>query len=114
MIDLIIVLICSYQLHRMAVERGLSPWPYVGQYVGLFILMGITMAYAIVWAYGKDFMQNDEAISKVVYFEPFAILFEVFTFIWFRRRIASAEIFEDDDQDDSPPSDGKKDLSYFR
>jgi hypothetical protein len=65
-------------------------------------------------------MKNEKAIKDAMMFEPFAILCEVLTFLYFRRRIANAETFYDDNDDtiDTPPSPKdkgeKKDLSYFR
>ena len=51
-------------------------------------------------------------------FEPFAIMFEIFLFIYFRKKIQKATVPADSGDDFTPPpaspNKEKKDLSYFR
>jgi len=115
MIDILLVLIFCYQLHRMAHKRGLSAWPYLINYLAGFLLIAIGIGYTAISIFGKDLLQNEEAMKKTLMLEPFAILFEVLLFIYFRNKIMKAEVQqEEDDHQDPPPAQEKKDLSYFR
>jgi len=79
--------------------------------------MAFVIGYTAMSMFGKDLLQNEEAMKKAVLLEPFAILFEVLLFIYFRNRIAKAKVYyDDDDTTDEPPTTpgNKKDLSYFR
>jgi hypothetical protein len=116
MIDIVLVLIFCYQLHRLAHNKGLSPWPYLMNYLAGFFLMAVVIGYTAMALFGKDLLQDEEAMKKALALEPFAVLFEVLLFLYLRNRIAKAKVvYEDDDTDDTPPPPGdKKDLSYFR
>lgn len=117
MIDIVLVIIFCYQLNRMARERGLSPWPYVLNYVAAFFLMIFAIGFIFLNVFGMDALKNEEAVKSAMMFEPFAIMFEVFLFIYFRKRIQKSSASSDTDNDftpPSPPEQPKKDLSYFR
>ncbi len=115
MIDILLVLIFCYQLHRMAHKRGLPAWPYLLNYLAGFFLIAIGIGYTAMSIFGKDLLQNEAAMKKTLMLEPFAILFEVLLFIYFRNKIMKAEVPQDeDDNNEPPPTEEKKDLSYFR
>jgi hypothetical protein len=117
MIDIVLVIIFCYQLNRMARERGISPWPYVLNYVAAFFLMIFSIGFIFLNIFGMDALKNEEAVKSAMMFEPFAIMFEVFLFIYFRKRIQKSSISSDRDNDFTPPpppEKPKKDLSYFR
>ena len=117
MIDIVLVIIFCYQLNRMANERGISPWPYVLNYVAAFFLMIFSFGFIFLNIFGMDALKNEEAVKSAMMFEPFAIMFEVFLFIYFRKRIQKASSSTDRDNDFTPPpppEKPKKDLSYFR
>ena len=123
MIDILLVILFCYQLNRMARERGISSMPYVLNYLAAFFIMMSVMLYVFFSIYdGVAAMQDPEALKGMMMLEPFAILFEVFVFIYFRKRIQKVAIVSDNDNDATPPppspsspfSKKKKDLSYFR
>lgn len=117
MIDLILVILFCYQLHRMANQRGLSPMPYVLNYLAVFLLTMIGAAVLFLNFFGADALKDEQGIKVALAFEPFAIAFEIFLFIYFRKKIQKAPINTGNDNDFSPPpppEKEKKDLSYFR
>jgi hypothetical protein len=117
MIDLILVIIFCYQLNRMARERGVSPWPYLLNYLAAFFVMIFMFGYIFLSVFGVDALKDEQAVKSAMMFEPFAIMFEVFLFIYFRKRIQKAVASPDDNNDfipPPPPTKEKKDLSYFR
>jgi len=117
MIDIVLVAIFCYQLNRMARMRGLSPWPYILNYLAAFFLMMFLFVYLFLSFYGMDALKDEQGIKTAMMFGPFAIMFEVFHFIYFRKRIQRVVSSENDNNDFNPPSEPpkeKKDLSYFR
>lgn len=116
MIDLVLVLIFCYQLHRMANERGLSGLPYILNYLAGFFLLAIIIGFTAMYIFGPDLLQNEEAMNKALALEPFAVLFEVLLFIYLRNKIRKTPVrYEEDDTPEPPtPPREKKDLSYFR
>ena len=118
MIDIILVVLFCYQLNRMARERGISPLPYILNYLAIFFLMMMAFGFTLFSIYGPDVLKSEEGIMTAAKFEPFAIMFEVFLFIYFRKRLQKVSIPSADDTGDftppPPPSKEKKDLSYFR
>lgn len=118
MIDLIFVALFCYQLHRMARQRGLSPLPYILNYIAAFLLVVFLLAYTFISVFGKNALQTQDGIKAALYLEPVAVAFEIFLFLYFRRRIQKAVARNEDDftppttpKNPAPP---KKDLSYFR
>lgn len=118
MIDIVLVTLFCYQLNRMARERGLSPWPYVLNYLAIFLVMMVGFMYAFVSLFGIEGLKDEQGIKTAMMFEPFAIMFEVFLFIYFRKKIQKTNTSSNDHNDFNPPSQqppkDKKDLSYFR
>jgi hypothetical protein len=117
MIDIILVVIFCYQMNRMARERGISAMPYILNYVAAFFVMMFLILYTFLSMYGVEGYKNPESLNAMMVFEPFAIMFEVFLFIYFRKRIQKVPVQANDDSDFTPPapiSKNKKDLSYFR
>ena len=121
MIDIILVVLFCYQLNRMARERGVSPMPYILNYLAVFFLMMMAFVMVLFSIYGPEVLKNEEGIKTAMMFEPFAIMFEVFLFIYFRKRIQKTATTPANDRNDftpppPPPSSSKekKDLSYFR
>ncbi|HLP49754.1 MAG TPA: hypothetical protein VK154_02660 [Chitinophagales bacterium] len=115
MIDLILVCLFCYQLNRLARERGITPWPFVLNYLAIFFIMMLAFVYGFIAIYGTDAFKNEQGIKAAMMFEPFAIMFEVFLFIYFRKRIQkTVPVNNDNDYTPPPPTKEKKDLSYFR
>lgn len=114
MIDLILVILFCYQLHKMASQRGLSPMPYVLNYLAVFFLTMIGAAVLFLNFFGADALKDEQGIKVAMAFEPFAIAFEIFLFIYFRKKIQKANTDNRSDNPPPPPSEEKKDLSYFR
>lgn len=115
MIDLILVIIFCVQLFRMARERGVSPVPYVFNYIILFILMMCIMAEGLLYFYGANIFKTEQGMKIALLFEPLSISFEVLLFFVFKKRIEKIE-FSDEDENEPRPTlpNQKKDLSYFR
>jgi glucan phosphoethanolaminetransferase (alkaline phosphatase superfamily) len=118
MIDIVLVSLFCYQLNRLAKLRGISPLPYVLNYLAAFSLMMLVFMYLFLSFYGANALKDEQGIKTALMFEPFAIMFEVFLFIYFRKRIQRTNPSSDDNRNDfnpppSPPKE-KKDLSYFR
>ncbi|MCX6198872.1 MAG: hypothetical protein NTY88_06575 [Bacteroidetes bacterium] len=119
MIDLILVALFCYQINRMAHERGLASMPFVLNYLAIFFLAMIAFVSLLISYMGKNVLQTPEGIKAAMMFEPFAIMFEIFLFIYFRKKIQRAKVFNGNEDDFTPPPSSpnnkpKKDLSYFR
>ena len=119
MIDLILVVLFCYQINRMAHERGLPSMPFILNYLAIFFLAMITFVYFLFSYMGKNVLQTPEGIKAAMMFEPFAIMFEIFLFIYFRKKIQRAKVYNGNEDDFTPPPPSsnnkpKKDLSYFR
>lgn len=116
MIDIILVILFCYQLSRMARQRGISALPYVTNYLIIFFLTMLSAVYLFLYFFGVDAFKDEEGIKTALAFEPFAIMFEVFLFVYFRRKIQKATIHSEDNNDFTPPAppSKEKDLSYFR
>ena len=111
----ILLFFCFY-LHKMAVEKGVSPWAYVGGFVGGFFAIIVATAFAIIFFYGKHVLSDADAVKEVESFTPFTMMFDFLLFLFFRWKLDRIPDYGDDDDDNNPPqNDGeKKDLSYFR
>ena len=110
-----ILILFSYFLHKMAVEKGLSPWGYLGGFVAGFFVVIFASVAAIIFFYGVHVLGDADAQKEVNSITPFTMLFHFLLFLYFRRRIERIPDYNDEDDDNNlPPNDGKKDLSYFR
>lgn len=118
MIDLILVVLFCYQMNRMAKERGVPSLPFILNYLAIFFITMLGFVYLFISFMGKNVLETTEGIKAAMMFEPFAIMFEIFLFIYFRKKIQKATVPNDDDDEyntpSSPPAKEKKDLSYFR
>ena len=113
-LPIMLVTFC-YFLHKMCVDKGISPWGYVGGFVGGFFLIILLAAVGIVFFYGPHVMKDADSYKEVESLIPFAMMFHFLLFLFFRRKIERLPDYnEDDDDNHLPPNDGKKDLSYFR
>ena len=113
--DILIAFICSYQLHRQADEKGLSPWKYIGQFAMGFFAIAFILGMIIYYIWGADFLQSEDSMKKISMLSPFAILFEILLYIIIRKRIQRVRVeYEDDEPTQSNPPNDKPDMSYFR
>lgn len=111
----ILVVFC-YFLHKLAVEKGVSPWAYIGGFVTGFFVIIVATAVAVIFFYGRHVLNDADAQKEVESLTPFTLLFDFLLFLFFRWRLDRIPDYGDDDDDNNlPPNDGdKKDLSYFR
>lgn len=118
MIDLILVVLFCYQMNRLAKERGVPALPFILNYLAIFFMTMLGFVYLFVSFMGRNVLETAEGIKAAMMFEPFAIMFEIFLFIYFRKKILKATVPANDDDDYTTPSSPspkeKKDLSYFR
>lgn len=120
--DIILLVAFSYQLHRMADNKGVSPWPYVLNFTGIFVavVFAVTVVMSTVMNIDLSDMKNPENLKKLIWVQPFVLLFEVMLFLFFRQRIKRIPDYNEEEDDypgpdnrPEPPKE-KKDLSYFR
>jgi hypothetical protein len=99
----------------MCHEKGVSPWNYIAGFVTGWLLVFFVASAVIVFIYGRDVVNHPDLQKDFLPFYPFILLFHFLLFIFFRQKIAHLPDYnEDDDDTHFPPSDEKKDLSYFR
>ena len=121
--DLILLGIFSYALYRMAVSNNITPWKWIIRYVSIYLVSFVGLAVVLISIYGQNFAKDMEAVRKMsINIMPFALLYEVLLFFFFRGRIV--KYVHDLDQIDKisntppsppqPPKKEDKDLSYFR
>ncbi len=115
---LILTIILCFQIYRMARERSISPWSFMMNFLSAFFLVLIAFSYSLVAIFGVDALMSEEGKGTIMKFEPFVMLFVVFLFLFFRKRIQKSPVSSNRDDNDfnppSPPTKEKKDLSYFR
>ena len=110
-----ILILFSFFLHKMAVEKGISTWGYLGGFIAGFFLIILATVAAIIFFYGTHVLNDPDAAREVQSLTPFTMLFHFLLFLFFRRKIERMPDYHDEDDDNNlPPNDGKKDLSYFR
>ena len=112
----IILVLFSYYLHKMCVEKGISPWNYLAGFVTGFVLIILAAWGVSVYFFGPNFLHDLDAQKEIESMSPFAMMFQFLLFLFFRRRIERMPDLHDEDDDHNLPNDGngKKDLSYFR
>ncbi len=124
MIELALVILCCWQLYRLAEQRSLSGWRWIGNFISGYFLFGLLLSFGLVYFYGADAVKDMKVAQELIKpFAPYALLFLVIWFLFIRSRILKYEEFGDDGSDDNftskpttpetPPTE-KKDLSYFR
>ena len=96
--DLLLLIFFSYQLYSIAQSKGFGGLCY-------YLFMG-----------GQVSFFDPEVIKISMYVSPFLIAFQIFLFIFLRKRLQKQKPQIEDDFDDrpQPPVKEKKDLSYFR
>ncbi len=117
MLNILLITIMCYQLHRFAKERGLKPWSFVLNYFGACLLVIFLLSYTFLTIYGQESLTTDEGRRNALWFEPIALMFEIFLYLYFRKRIQKTVATSHDDEDPppTPPTTSeKKNLSYFR
>lgn len=115
MIFLILLVVFCYVIHKMCVDRGVSPYKHLIGFITGFFLILFATSFALVMVYGQNILNDPEVGKKVQLFAPFAMMFQFLLFVFFRIKIARVPIERHEDDEPKTPSGGeKKDLSYFR
>ena len=115
MIFLIMLVVFSYMLHKLCLEKGISPWNHIVGFIMGFILILFATSFAIVMVYGQNIINDPDVATKVMLFAPFAMLFQFLLFIFFRLKINRLPLHHDEHDEPKPPKDtDKKDIYYFR
>jgi len=141
--DLILLLILSYAIYRMAISYNITPWKWIIRYVGAFIASGIAVCAVIInidganlskdiselvaRVYGESLTKDLTELEKIgLALQPFILLYQIMLFFFFRTRIMryvhNLDLLEknNDNNIPNPPSTLKKDqkdqkdFSYFR
>lgn len=126
--DIIMLIILSYALYRMAKSFNISPWQWIRKFVTTFMLSAFGLSIVLYSIYGPNFLKDTKMFTKVTtVILPFTLLWQVLLFFFFRHRIIKYvhELDKLDNMSNTdktpPPSDPtsgknepKKDLSYFR
>ncbi len=113
--DLILSIAFCSALYRSARNKGISPWPYILNYAGAVLLVCFLIAFTITSMFGKNALETEEGMKNALYFAPISIAFEIFLYIYFRKKLEKTKLVEKEDDDyNTPPPPPKKDLSYFR
>ena len=118
MVDILLMLLFSWRIHRMAGERGLSAWIWVSRFVSGYFIFGVLFSFALIYFYGMEALNSIDGWQKYALpWTPFILLFLVMWFIFLRSRILKyQEQSEDNEPMDQMPDNTpeKPDLSYFR
>jgi hypothetical protein len=115
--DLLLLIFFSYQLYSIAQSKGVSARPYLLNFIAGVVVAEVLAAYAIIYFMGGQVSFFDPEVIKIsMYVSPFLIAFQIFLFIFLRKRLQKQKPQIEDDFDDrpQPPVKEKKDLSYFR
>ena len=113
----ITLVLFSYFIHKLCVEKEISPWGYLGGFVSGFVLIIAAALGACLFFFGPNVMHDPEALKKLESMTPFALMFQFLLFLYFRRRIERIPFQDEDDDSNVPPTGGGregKDFSYFR
>ena len=113
----ITLVLFSYFIHKLCVEKEVSPWGYLGGFVAGFILIMLAAFAGCLFFFGPHLMNDPDAQKKLESMTPFAMMFQFLLFVFLRRRIERLPFPGEDDDNNVPPSGGGregKDFSYFR
>jgi hypothetical protein len=115
--DIIILVILSYAIYRLAVDYNITPWKWIIRYVSVFLASMIALFLTLIGIFGLNDITSVEKIMMSL--APFVWLYQFILFFFFRARILRY-IYTLDQIDkgkkDFPdtPSKEQKDFSYFR
>ena len=118
--DLILVIILSYALFRMAKSQNIRPWRWVFNYVGAFLTTALVAGFALFYLYGEAVLKDPDLQKKVNLFLPFTLLYEVILFFYFRTLMNKYVTYLDKVDEykattnDPRPQEGKQDFTHFR
>lgn len=112
--DLILLVVFSYLLHRRAALKGISPWPYILNFISIFILATFAISFIITGFVGVDVLKSGNNLEILLGVEAVVIALQIALFFFMRRRIDRVRVYEEHDDVPPPPPGNKKDLSYFR
>lgn len=112
--DVILSIVFCVAFYRLAQKKGVSPWPYILNYVGAVMLVCFLLAYTFASLYGREALQTEDGLRKALYFAPISIAFEILLYVYFRKKLQKISVVDKDEDNFTPPPPPKKDLSYFR
>ena len=107
MIDIIMMIIFSWRIHKMAGENGLPAWTWVSRFVSGYFLFGVLFSFILIYIYGKEALSSLEGLQKYAQpWTPFILLFLVLWFIFLRSRMLKYDNQEEDNEpiDNTPDS----------
>ncbi|MBS1618803.1 MAG: hypothetical protein JST76_09810 [Bacteroidetes bacterium] len=122
MFDLILLVIFSYSLYRLAESHRIRPWRWIFSFSALVLSTLGTVAWIIFKIYGPTLTKDMDAANRTaLLMEPFLLLFQLVVFLFLRTRMlkyvhALDELDKLENTPPTPPTPKKedKDLSYFR
>src|SRR5690606_5046067 len=105
MIELLLIVLCCWQLYKLAEHRQLSGWKWIGRFISGYFLFGIALSFWLIFEYGTETMKNfDTAKEKLTPWLPYTLLFLVVWFVFIRSRLMKYEQPNDDQTDDNYPA----------
>jgi len=118
--DLILLVVFSFAIYRMAADHNITPWKWIVRYVAVSFVSIVGLVFVLGGIYGFNTLKDMVAMEKIMMpLAPFVWLFQFILFYFFRTRII--RYVHDLDQIDNnknnfPDTPGKdqKDFSYFR
>ncbi len=122
--DIILLMIFSYALYRMAQSYNITPWKWIIRYVATFFGSVMIICAIVIGIYGQNMVKDMPAMEKLsLTMEPFILLYQFVLFFFFRNRIIRyVHILDQIDKTDNnnmpnpptTPTKEQKDFSYFR
>ena len=123
--DLIILGVFSFLLHRTADRLNLSPWRWVIRYMLSFLFVTILFIAIMFSIYGEE-LTTEAGVKILLQYSPIIYLVQFLLYLLYRRNIQRYSTFLDKkdgimrhikEKDENKKDDGddeEKDLSYFR
>ena len=60
MIELVLIVLFAWRIYHMALEKGLSAWRWVTNFLSGYFAFGILISVALVVVYGKEVPVSDQ------------------------------------------------------
>ncbi|MFN8277275.1 MAG: hypothetical protein U0T84_07320 [Chitinophagales bacterium] len=116
--DIVLLLILSGALYRMATGYNIRPWRWVINFTGAFLATMMLASIALVARFGTDVTNNKDAMAIIYRLSPFTMLYQFLLFMYFRtmmkKYVGHLDKLEAYQEEAEKPQRDTRDFSHFR
>jgi uncharacterized membrane protein YidH (DUF202 family) len=114
MLDLILLVVFSITLHKLAIRKGEKPGKWVMRLVLSYLALSLIIVAICMFFMGTDAFTSPEKLKQLVPYLTISFAGQIGIFLILRYKLTGmddVEYYDEDTRDNEPP---KKDFSYFR